>query len=183
VLGLADSLIQRNGRAADTVTFEIAVVSFFIDAAEMLGVPKSVAAIYGICFASPEPLSFADIQERLAISQGSISQGLKVLREVGALRVTGHIPIVNQTSVVTDAKRRDYYEPDLELRNLIGRYLEQRLERQLAAGHDRLQLMVKAVPNLDSRARTLQGRIEALQTWHEKSRAILPLAKTFLKLT
>jgi len=68
-------MIRAAGRPADVVAFEEAVVAFFFDAAEILGVPKSLAAIYGVCFASPEPLSFSEVQERLDISAGSISQG------------------------------------------------------------------------------------------------------------
>ena len=56
------------------------MVEFFVKAADLLGIPKSVAAIYGICFASPEPLSFADIEARLDISRGSISQGVASAR-------------------------------------------------------------------------------------------------------
>ena len=59
------------------------MVGFFIDAADLLGVPKSVAVRYGIVFASPQPLSFADIEARGTLSKGSISQGLRVLRKMG----------------------------------------------------------------------------------------------------
>src|SRR5688572_14303026 len=78
-------LVVAGDRPADLVAFENEVVDFFVAAADLLGVPKSVAAIYGIVFASPHPLTFSDIEERLAISKGSVSQGLKVLREIGAL--------------------------------------------------------------------------------------------------
>jgi FlaA1/EpsC-like NDP-sugar epimerase len=74
------SLVLEAGREPQAVEFERALVAFFLDAAEMLGVPKSVAAIYGVCFASPLPLSFADIEERLDISKGSISQPSAAIR-------------------------------------------------------------------------------------------------------
>ena len=66
-------LVRADGRPAEVVAFEEAMVSFFLEAAEMLGGPKSVAAIYGICFASPEPLSYSDVRDRLDISSGSVS--------------------------------------------------------------------------------------------------------------
>ena len=72
-LSLSWRLIRADGRPSDVVAFEEAVVAFFFEAAEILGVPKSLAAIYGICFASPVPLSFSEVQERLDISAGSIS--------------------------------------------------------------------------------------------------------------
>ena len=81
----ARDLLQKQERSASVVGFEEAVVDFFVDAADLLGVPKSVAVLYGIVFASPQPLSFADIQARGTLSKGSVSQGLRVLREMGAI--------------------------------------------------------------------------------------------------
>ena len=54
---------------------------------QVFGVPKSVGQIYGLLYASPEPLSFSDIVERLEISKGSASQGLQLLRSLGAIKV------------------------------------------------------------------------------------------------
>jgi DNA-binding transcriptional regulator GbsR (MarR family) len=166
-------LVRVGGRAPDLVAFEEELVSFFLDAADILGVPKSVAAIYGVCFAAPEPLSFADIEQRLDISKGSISQGLRVLREVGALRV-----------VSGPLDRREFYTPDLHLRNLVTRWLEQRLQKQLDAGKVRLRTISKLVPaGANGSTKILRGRVKALQAWHDQARSVLPLVKTFLKLT
>ena len=41
-------LVLQGERADSVVAFEGQVVDFFVDAADLLGVPKSVAAIYGI---------------------------------------------------------------------------------------------------------------------------------------
>jgi hypothetical protein len=54
---------------------------------QIFGVPKSVGQIYGLLYASPEPLSFSDIVVRLGISKGSASQGLRLLRSLGAINV------------------------------------------------------------------------------------------------
>ena len=148
------------------------MVDFFVDAADLLGVPKSVAVLYGIVFASPQPLSFAEIQARGTLSKGSVSQGLRVLREMGAIK-----------EVSAPADRSELFTPDLEMRRLIQRFLEQRLEKQLAAGKSRLSELQRALPNLEkSHAETLGLRIKQLQSWHEKARALLPIARTFLKL-
>jgi len=154
------------------VGFEEAVVEFFVDAADLLGVPKSVAVLYGIVFASSQPLSFADIEARVTLSKGSISQGLRVLREMGAIK-----------EVSAPADRSELFTPDLEMRRLIQRFLEQRLQKQLDAGKSRLGDLQRALPDLEkSHAETLRSRIEQLQSWHEKARALLPIARTFLKL-
>lgn len=174
--GLAASLAPAGlvlgaGRAQDVVAFEEQVVGFFVSAADILGVPKSVAAIYGIVFASAEPLSFADIEVRLDISKGSVSQGLRVLREIGALK-----------EVSSDSERVGRFVPDLELRKLVGRFIENRLERQLTAGGAMLVSLGKAVPGRNGRAVELKRRVQSLSDWHSKTRALLPLVRTVLKI-
>jgi hypothetical protein len=67
-------LIRGDGRPPEVVAFEEAVVEFFLEASEALAVPKSLAAIYGVCFASPVPLSYTEVRDRLGISSGSVSQ-------------------------------------------------------------------------------------------------------------
>lgn len=167
-----ESLVVGAGRAADVVAFDESVVDFFVGAADLLGVPKSVAAIYGIVFASPAPLSFADIEARLRISKGSISQGLRVLREVGALK-----------EVSTPSDRAELFEPDLQLRRLVERFLENRLQKQLDTGNSRLGALVRTVPGgRSAEAGILRQRLRHLQATHEKARALLPVARTFLKI-
>lgn len=211
--GEAPGLVRSAGRPADVVAFEEAVVSYFVEAADVLGVPKSVAAIYGICFASPEPLSFSEIDERLDISAGSISQGLKFLKEVGALKTaqprpehpTSNIerPTSNgrndQTSAVgrqlagasqspcslptkpstRASEARATFTPDLELRNLVLHWIETRLEGQLKSGQDRMEAILAAVP-AGAAGDALRDRIEHLQNWQKKARALLPIMRTFL---
>lgn len=169
---LAASLVIPGERAADVVAFEVEVVDFFVAAAELLGVPKSVAAIYGIVFASPEPLSFAEIEARLDISKGSISQGLRVLREVGALK---------EVSGPTD--RTELFTPDLELRKLVARFIENRLEKQLAGGRSRLASLEKHVPGGHGTAAELRTRLKSLSDWHTKASDLLPLARGILSVS
>lgn len=183
------SLIRGEGRPAAVVSFEETVVSFFLDAADMLGVPKSVAAIYGICFSSPRPLSFGDINDRLDLSQGSISQGLRVLREVGALRVVtpgeieGSPAPWSDPDLLREARRKEFFTPDLELRKLAERWINQRLEKQLKAGKGRLQAMKDAIPpDQNGSTRELRARLKYLESWHSQSRALVPVMKAFLKL-
>ena len=172
-LTAAAALVRGQGRAPDAVAFDRALVDFFVQGAELLGAPRSVAAIYGIVFASPEPLCFADVEARLDISKGSVSQGLRVLREIGAVKV-----------VAGNGDRRDYFAPDLELRKLVVRFLDERLQRQLADGNQRLKQLDRAVPDLGVKdAAAVRKRLQTLKNWHDKTRAVLPVIKTFLALT
>ncbi len=161
-----------SGRNPEVEAFEKATVEFFVHAAGLLGVPNSVAAIYGIVFASPVPLSFADIESRLGISKGSVSQGLRVLREVGAVQ-----------EVSTREDRTELFTPDLELRKLVTRFLANRLQKQLDSGNSRLAGLKKSAAVYPPAAqKELLQRLKKLQQWHDRGRALLPVAKAFLKL-
>ena len=119
------------------------------------------------------PLSFSEVAERLDISAGSISQGLRILREVNALKV-----------VTTPLTKRELFEPDMELRKLVAHYLEQRVEKQLEAGRGRLQAMGQAIPEgPDASTKILRARLKSLQGWHDKSRRLLPAISVLLKLS
>lgn len=149
------------------------MVDFFVDAAELMGVPKSVAAIYGIVFASPVPLSFADIESRLDISKGSVSTGLRVLREVGAVR-----------EVSAAADKAELFEPETELRSLMGRFIENRLEKQLETGKGKLKSLTQGTRAFSNgQQKVMRQRLSKLQQWHDRTRALLPVIRTFLKLT
>jgi DNA-binding transcriptional regulator GbsR (MarR family) len=176
-------LVRAADRDPAQVAFDERMVGFFLEAAELFSVPKSVAAIYGICFASAEPLSFADLGARLELSQGSISQGLRFLREIGALKVVEVEARVGEEGGPA-GRRREHFEPDLELRKLARRWLEQRLARQLQSGRTRLQAVRQALPATDpADAKRLKARVKSLETWHGKGRALVPVMKTFLQLT
>lgn len=209
-------LVIPGDRPADAVAFEVQMVDFFVSAADLLGVPKSVAAIYGVVFASPGPLSFAEIEARLDISKGSVSQGLRVLREVGAIKVDdrhqktdgsgrktedggrrsedGHdedaealesreAEAGNGSRSPFSTRRGDAYVPDLELRKLVARFLENRLEKQLTAGSSRLAALTRAVPGKGAEAAELKKRLQSLSDWHSKAKTLLPLARTVLKIS
>ena len=186
----ASGWVLAGDRPAEIARFEEGVVAFFVDAAELLGIPKSVAAIYGLVFASPVPLSFSEIVERLDFSSGSVSQGLKTLREIGAVRLVE--PAENGTSegragkhrAAGEGRSRDRFEPDIEMRRLIQRFIEQRLETQLSRGKTRLSsLQAMASIYKDQDRKVMDSRLFKLRRWHNRTRAMIPLIKTFLKLT
>lgn len=177
-------LIRDEGRSEDVVVFEEAVVAFFLESADLLGVPKSVAAIYGICFASPYSMSFSDINDRLAISQGSVSQGLRFLREIGALKLAPPPPPEVLAASRRGPRRGDHYAPDMELRKVIMHFMNNRLDKQLKSGDARLKSIQNQVPTSGGPDTTkeLSKRLEHLKAWHDKASAVVPVAKAFLKL-
>ena len=65
--------------------WEEAVIDLFLNAANSFGLPKSYGQIYGLLFCRDLSLSMDEIMELLQISKGSASQGLRALRQLGAI--------------------------------------------------------------------------------------------------
>lgn len=156
---------------AELSDFEARVVDFFCDGVRMLGLPRSIGEIYGILYVSPDPLSLDDLVKRLGISKGSASQGLRSLRELGAVR-----------EVDAMAGRRIYYEPDVELKRLVGGFIKEKVRPHLASGEEKLaslRAMVRAMPG-DAKSDFYAGRLERLGRWSKRARVVLPLLQKFL---
>lgn len=173
--GLSLSKATDDGPAV----FEQGVVRFFTDTADLLGVPKSVAMIYGVLFASPRPLTFAEIEVRLGISKGSVSQGLRFLREVGAVRSAG-----GDEPVAESVRSPVAYEAVVELRKLLTRLIADKLQPQIKASGERIEELDRLLSALPpAEAAVVSGRLKHLRVWQRRSREFLPLLKTFLAVS
>lgn len=151
--------------------FERECVEFFADMVGVFGVPRSMGQIYGLLFASPRPLSFTDITEKLDISRGSASQGLQALRSLGAVRSVG---------VETD--RRELFEPEQGLRKLVTGVLREKVDPLVKEGAARLKQLreqADAAPDEAGRKFSLD-RVKQIETWRGQMRLLLPLLKTIL---
>ena len=152
--------------------FQTACVEHFSRLAHVFGWPKSIGQIYGLLFGSPRPLSFSDIVELLGISKGSVSQGLRTLREIGAI------------SLATQQDRREHYVPETELRKLIACFLQVSIGPQLKNEARRLEVFNARhgalFASAGDDARVLRARLAKLQSWHRKSAAVFPFVAKFL---
>jgi HTH-type transcriptional regulator, glycine betaine synthesis regulator len=163
------------GRSALTVG-EAEVISLFVQMTQALGLPRSLGEIYGLLFASPQPLALQDIVDRLQLSKGSVSQGLRFLREIGAIQ---------PCSVVGD--RRGCFAPVVELRTLVGGFIRERINPQLAGWSERARrLDLQDFPASVSALATpedlkiLQDRLDKLKNWHQRADLILPILSKLL---
>src|SRR6478752_4505902 len=86
---------------------EVGVIDFFVSAVRVLGLPKSIGEIYGLLFVAPDALPLDTLCQRLNMSKGSTSQGLKVLRTFGAVKV-----------VYQPGDRRDHFTAEVDLQRL-----------------------------------------------------------------
>jgi len=135
---------------------------------QQFGFPRSVGQIFGVLYGSPQPLAFADVAASLDISSGSVSQGLRFLREFGAIKV-----------VSDPGDRRELFTAETELRRLLVGALQTRLRLPLESGAARLKVLKKQLRGSGEPDRAfLTQRIGSLQTWHRKALLILPLVQS-----
>ncbi len=157
---------QRDAKPSSSLNpLEVEIIDLFVQVSRALGQPRSLAEIYGLLFISAQPLAMDDLIERLRLSKGSASQGLKFLRNIGAVKM-----------VYVPGDRRVHYEAVAELRNLLTRFLRDQIVPQLETGQARLQRiagMMKQLPP-EQRAR-LNGRVTMLQSWGKRGRRFLPM--------
>lgn len=146
--------------------FERECINIFVHAAQALSIPRSIGEIYGLLYASPEPLPMETIVGRLQISKGSASQGLRWLRDVNAVR-----------SVYVTGDRRDHFTAETELRRLALGYLRESVEPQLSRADDYLNRVGGAVPSpkRSEAGRFAEARFRKLRRWHRFAAQILPL--------
>jgi DNA-binding transcriptional regulator GbsR (MarR family) len=153
-----------------TTELETEVIDLFVQLSRLLGQPRSLAEIYGLLFISARPLAMDDLIQRLGLSKGSASQGLKFLRNVGAVRM-----------VAVAGDRRTHYEAVAELRNLAGRFLRDHVVPHLDNGLGRLDRISGLVNQLPDADRQYVGsRVKMLRSWEKNGRRVLPLVARIL---
>jgi DNA-binding transcriptional regulator GbsR (MarR family) len=141
------------------------VITLFVRLSRLLGQPRSFGEIYGLLFISPQPLAMDDLMARLDLSKGSASQGLKFLRNLGAVR-----------TIEVPGNRRVHYEAVAELRGLAGRFLREKIEPHLGQGEERLERLSEMLAGLPEEHREhANRRVTMLRSWSRNSRRVLPL--------
>ncbi len=148
-------------------------MELFVDGVRVLGLPKSIGEIYGLLFISPTSLSLDDFVTRLGISKGSASQGLRTLKELGAVR---------EANTNGFSERRTYYEPALELKSMVGGFIREQIRPHLESGRSKVENLIDSTNQLaDPSARDFYtDRLERLEQWMTKSGRVLPILQKLL---
>ena len=163
-----------------TADYESGLVAIFADLAELFGNPKSYGEIFGLLFAHEEPLTMEEIAQRLEISQGSISQGLRQLESFGA--------VVKERN---NGTRKALYTAKLEMKLLIAGFLKERVIPRLESTEARVKALRTSLnshpSSLNSSFRSqpsslasMRFRLNSLAKWHRSARTLLPIARKIL---
>src|ERR1035437_513491 len=161
---------KTKGAGARLQPVEVEVIHLFVQFSRALGQPRSVAEIYGLLFVSHRPPTMDDLIERLNLSKGSASQGLKYLQDLGAV-----------PTVYVAGDRRTPYEAVAELRNLAGRFLRQQILTHFEDSKTRLERIADQVKNLSGEQRKfVTPRVKLLRSWEKNGRRMLPFVTKML---
>ena len=134
----------------------------------ILGLPKSVGLIYGAVFVSARPIEAGDICKKLKISRGSVSQGLKFLRELGAIRVEGD-----------NGNRAEHFVVEDHLRKAVETFVTKKIGPAFEElGEEVVRL--ERDPNLNL-PQELREKLETIRRWHSHGQLLLPLVTGFLR--
>ncbi|MBU6181913.1 MAG: hypothetical protein KGR46_03790 [Verrucomicrobia bacterium] len=147
--------------------FQRESIALFINAASALSLPKSIGEIYGLLFSTPEPLSLDDIVERLRISKGSASEGLRWLKSLGAVN-----------SVYVPGVRREHFTAETSLRKLASGYLRDRIDPHLDNGQERLRALEGSIDGENPDKHFQQSRLGQVRGWYQFISKVLPIVKT-----
>jgi DNA-binding transcriptional regulator GbsR (MarR family) len=159
-------------KASSLSELEVESIEMFINFLRLLGWPKSVGEIYGLLFVSAQPLAMDDIMARTGMSLGAASQGLKLLREFGAIRIV-YIP----------GTRKDHYLASGELSRFATSYIEEELLPRMRTAQERIKRMERMMQSLPEADRQLPTeRIDRLKYWLAKGQKVVPWLVRFLKL-
>lgn len=157
------------GEPAPLTPLEREIVDFFVVLAQGLGLPRSLGEIYGLAYASERPIAFTEVCERLRMSKGSASQGLRTLVSLGALM-----------PVYEPGDRRDFFQPESSLKKLAGRFIADRIRPHLDNGRARIDRIETAMGDKRAASQTLRRRVDALRSWHRKAALVEPMLARIL---
>ena len=164
--------LAEQAEEAKLSELEVEAIEMFINFLKLIGLPKSVGEIYGLLFVASRPLAMDEIIARLGLSLGAASQGLKLLRSLGAVRV-----------VYERGNRRDHYVADLELSRFATVFIKEELQPRIETALQRVERMEDSLDELaPEERRTTEERIDRLKHWLDKGQKILPWLIRFMKL-
>ncbi len=153
-MGAADAIAAAELRAAEVIG---ALMEFW-------GFKRVMGRLWTVLYLSPDPLTAAELGERLSLSSGAISMTLGDLQKWGVVRKTWR-----------PGERRDYYEPETSFWKMVSRVFR---ERELGQVREAIEAFEQARKQLEqARARASAEDKTRLRFVENRLGALLALAR------
>lgn len=146
--------------------FQLEAIALFVRAAAMLSLPRSVAQIYGLLFTTADPLSLDEITLRLGISRGSAFDGLRWLRDLGAVE-----------SVFLPGVRKEHFRAEFQLRKLATGFLRNQIQPHVDNGTEHLKRLKETIDPGSRDAAFYRHRLKQINGWHRFLSQSLPVIR------
>ena len=159
---------SKPSRSAEGGSPEDSILNLCVKLCAILGLPKSVGLIYGAVFVSARPIEAGDICKELKISRGSVRQGLKFLKELGAIRVEGE-----------NGNRAEHFVVEDHLRKAVETFVTKKIAPAFEELGEEVVRLEKD-PNLNL-PEELREKLETIRRWHSHGELLLPLVTGFLR--
>ena len=158
----------KPSRVVSGTTPEDSILNLCVKLCSILGLPKSIGLIYGAVFVSAKPVEAGQICRKLKISRGSVSQGLRFLKELGAIRSEG-----------LNGGRAEHFVAEDHLRGAMETFVMNKMSPAMEEiGHE-IKHLEKIL--VGEGTNNLSEKLEVLRRWHAHGKLLLPLVTGFLK--
>lgn len=140
------------------------------DMGNQWGVNRSVAQIHALLFLSEAPLTAEEISEQLGMARSNVSNSLK---ELLGWKLIRRVPMLGD--------RRDHYEAETDLMEMVTRIAQGRKEREIDPAAAALRACLAEAegdPRVSAVARArlaeMQGFVETLNRWYDQMLGVPP---------
>ena len=159
---------DHDSATEELATREVAVGDLFLILCNPLGPKKSFGQIYGLHFCWDQPLVMDEVMKVLGINNGAANQGLRSLRQLGAI-----------SSVYAPGDRKERFLAEIRLRKLVAGFLKEQADPHMEKGISRLEHLRKLLSAEEGEDSKMRGvlREEILSGWHRQMSRLLPLVK------
>jgi DNA-binding transcriptional regulator GbsR (MarR family) len=149
------------------------------DMGDQWGVNRSVAQIHALLYLSERPLTAEGISETLAMARSNVSNSLK---ELIGWKLVRRVPVLGD--------RRDHFEAETDLLEMVRRIAQGRKEREIDPAAAALRACVAEAdgdPHVSRVARErlaeMQRFVETLNRWYDQMLGLPPATiMTFIKM-
>ena len=149
---------------------ELEVLDLFGQFSKALGYPKSVGEIYGTLYLTEGSMSMADIMERLKISLGSVSQGLKVLKGLEAITVEH-----------SDSARKDLFLAETDYGRFLSCFLKDRVQPGVQGLRERIERISHQAGHCPPASPELARRINGIRDIYGLLTELIPVVRNVLE--
>jgi DNA-binding transcriptional regulator GbsR (MarR family) len=138
-ISVMTEITENNESPALPFTLPPALAQFVLqwgDLGSQWGVNRSVAQIHALLYVAPAPVTAEDIAAQLSLARSNVSASVK---ELLAWKLIRRVPIAGD--------RRDHYEAETDVWEIVTRIAQGRKEREIDPAHAALSACVTAAQN------------------------------------